>query len=76
MNECAQVINRQHRRFFQPLQRMKGTDYIKVWKGQIELKQLTPSVTSFAMRYDLNAAQSGEPEVEGGVRDYLQKLRP
>jgi hypothetical protein len=57
-------------------QKVKGTDYIKVWKGQIELKQLTPSVTSFAMRYDLNAAQSGEPEVEGGVRDYLQKLRP
>jgi hypothetical protein len=53
----------------------KGTSHIVFWEGSFELKALTESVTSFAMRNEVRGTRIDVDKAAGGVTDLFARLK-
>ena len=53
--------------------KVEGTTYIPYWEGTVVLKDLAPGVVAFAMRNQVNAAQTSADDAASSVRDIFTK---
>jgi hypothetical protein len=56
-------------------QKTSGTSHIAFWQGAVTLESVTATVTSVAMRDEVQADQTGPTESAGSVTDLVGKLR-
>jgi len=59
--------------------KVAGTTYIPYWEGTLDLQELAPGVTAFAMRNQVNASQTSSDDAAStvqGVFDHLTKADP
>ena len=55
--------------------KVKGTKFISLWEGSILLQAITPTVTAFTMRDQINASRTKPKDSADGLRDVHEKLK-